>query len=121
MDSTRWIELLIKYPKACTLLYFWIIDKQRVIEYEVDQETFIKALTNNHILENEEKSFRFFDDLFIRCGVFPLGHKQFRCFATSEYRTFVCHDEPDRYSAIELAVCNALDLLEERILKTDSN
>ncbi len=117
MDILRWNELLISYPKACTALYFWALKKRHIEGYKVDQPTLINTLNGNGLLGNEEKIFVFLDEKTILCGVYPLGHKRFRCFAQSEHKAFICNDQPSREVCTEMIITNGLYLLEERLIE----
>lgn len=117
----KWHELFIKYPNACRFLYFWAIQRPYTPSFDIDINMLLTVLGDKKIIGNEEKVFNFFDEKIIYCGVFPIAHKTFKCFAQSEYRACFSNDMTNRDLCTSFIIYNGLDLLEERITENQKN
>lgn len=110
----KWGIIFENYTMACYELYKWICGADAVDISLFDERAFYNSLLIKGYFNNEERTFEFFDSIYILVYVFPLGLNTFQSVATSEYRSIICNSHPKRRDAVLSTLQNAFDLLQER-------
>ncbi len=118
----KWELIFSNYKLACYYLYKWYMETKKnsdtntVPLHEFNEGAFFNALIEKGYLNNEERTFEFFDYVLIYCYVMPLEQKTFRASSQSNSRVIVCNDCFTRQEAAIRALENAFILLQEREL-----